>query len=320
MDYKVKKINHILDNLLEILQTKKLSFFLVFFVVITITYGFLVLIDFVPEAPTETDQPSVYGFLEDEVPTVTLEQRVNNGPWETSDVVTISTGDQIDLRWSSTSTESCVSTGFEVNNKTEGISNNITEPIAGNKTVYTILCTDRAGDEISDHITVTTKSVPVASPLADLSANPNPNSKPQRIIIDKLDIDVKVLNPNTLDISALDQALLSGVVRYPSSADFVEKGNIVIFGHSSYLPNVINKNFQAFNGVQNLNWGDRIRLQSADTEYYYRVEKIYQVKASEAVINNQENDPTLTIVTCNSFASTDDRYIVEAKLINQLPL
>ena len=307
-----KKISHIFDNLLEILRTKKLSFFLIFFAVIAVTYGFLVLIDFVPEAPTKTDQPPVSDDSLEKAPTVTLEQRVNNGPWGTGDV-TIGTGDQVRLRWNSTGAESCTGTGFGTGNKDKGTDSTINEPTAGNKTVYTILCIG-SGGEASDQIAVATKARAV--PLTNSSTA----AKPKRIIIDKLDINIEVLNPDTLDISALDEALLSGVVRYPSSADFVKNGNIVIFGHSSYLPNVINRNFQAFNGVQNLTWGDRIQLQSADTEYYYRVDKIYQVKASQAVIDNQRSDSTLTIITCNNFASTDDRYVVEAKLINQLPL
>ena len=90
---------------------------------------------------------------------------------------------------------------------------------------------------------------------------------PLRIVIDTLDREVAVLNPESSSIAALDTALLSGAVRHPDSADFERKGTIVLFGHSSYLPNVINKNFQAFNGIQKLVWGDTIRVFSADTEY-----------------------------------------------------
>ncbi|MEZ4200358.1 MAG: hypothetical protein R3B69_02055 [Candidatus Paceibacterota bacterium] len=49
---------------------------------------------------------------------------------------------------------------------------------------------------------------------------------------------VPVLNPASRSVAVLDEALLSGVVRHPDSADFSEPGNILILGHSSYLPNV----------------------------------------------------------------------------------
>ena len=139
---------------------------------------------------------------------------------------------------------------------------------------------------------------------------------PIKIIFDTLDKEVAVLNPESREIADLDEALLEGVVRHPDSADFGEAGNIFILGHSSYLPNVFNKNFQAFNGIQELEWGDKIRLISVDTEYTYQVEKVYKAKASGVVVPYTPGKANLTLATCNSFGSKDDRFIVEAKLIN----
>lgn len=138
---------------------------------------------------------------------------------------------------------------------------------------------------------------------------------PTRIIIDKLNKELKVLNPQSRTIADLDAALLNGVVRHPDSADFSSPGNIFILGHSSYLPTVFNKNFQAFNGIQDLSWGDSIRVLSADTEYIYRVQKVYKAKASDIVVPITPGEAQLTLATCNSFGSKDDRFIVEADLI-----
>ncbi len=139
---------------------------------------------------------------------------------------------------------------------------------------------------------------------------------PTRIIFDTLDErEVPVLNPNSRSVEALDTALLSGVVRHPDSADFERVGTIFLFGHSSYLPNVINKNFQAFNGIQKLTWGDTIRLQSSDTEYVYRVDRVYEVSADDAEVKIVSGEAKLTLVTCDSFGSQSDRFIVEASLI-----
>ncbi len=138
---------------------------------------------------------------------------------------------------------------------------------------------------------------------------------PIKIVIDALDREVTVLNPQTSDVATLDAELLKGVVRHPDSADFKNTGTIFLLGHSSYLPNVKNKNFQAFNGIQKLSWGDTIRLESGDTEYVYSVDRVYEAKASTAEVPLQFETAKLVLATCNSFGSKDDRYIVEATLI-----
>jgi len=144
---------------------------------------------------------------------------------------------------------------------------------------------------------------------------------PVAIIFDTLDNKkVRVLNPESSTVEALDAALLSGVIRHPDSADFAQKGTIFLLGHSSYLPNVMNKNFQAFNGIQKLKWGDTIRLRSSDTEYVYTVDRVYEAKASSAEVPMQYDVAKLVLATCNTFASKDDRFVVEATLVDSYPL
>jgi len=136
---------------------------------------------------------------------------------------------------------------------------------------------------------------------------------PLSISIAKLNKTIDVLNPVSRNIADLDSALLDGVVRHPDSATFAQEGNIFILGHSSYLPNVFNKNFQAFNGIENLEWGDIIEVASADMVYVYRVEKVYQARAQDVTVPIAGTGNMLTLATCDSFGSVDDRYIVEAK-------
>jgi len=146
------------------------------------------------------------------------------------------------------------------------------------------------------------------------------DSMPSRLIIDALERDVAIQNPLSTDIPTLDNALLSGAVRHPQSTDLLSEGTVFLFGHSSYLPVVYNKNFQAFNGVQNLKWGDTIRIQSSDYEYVYRVDRVYEVKASVAEVQIDTYGKKLTLVTCNTFGEKEDRYIVEATRIDEYPL
>ena len=139
-------------------------------------------------------------------------------------------------------------------------------------------------------------------------------------MIPTLERNVPVLNPETNDVTALDNGLLKGLVRHPDSALLGEDGNVLILGHSSYLPNVMNKNFQALNGIQKLKWGDVIELESEGTRYTYRVEKVYQAKASTVTIPTEVTAKRLTLVTCNSFGAKEDRFIVEAKLLSEKTL
>lgn len=143
---------------------------------------------------------------------------------------------------------------------------------------------------------------------------------PNRIIIEKLDLDVQVLNPASDSIAELDAALLSGAVRHPSSADFKNTGTMFLFGHSSYLPTVHNSNFKAFNGIQKLVWGDEIVIESKDRVYTYRVERVYKAAASATEVALDHSEPRLVLVTCNSFGSKDDRFVVEAILLDERAL
>jgi sortase (surface protein transpeptidase) len=139
---------------------------------------------------------------------------------------------------------------------------------------------------------------------------------PVQLTIPSLGTGVTVLNPTSRSIPDLDAALLNGVVRHPDSALPGGDGTIFILGHSSYLPVVQNPNFKAFNGIQNLAWGDKITLTGEDgTVFTYQVERVYRARASEVVVPIAGTGPRLTLATCNSFGSVDDRYIVEAALV-----
>jgi len=143
---------------------------------------------------------------------------------------------------------------------------------------------------------------------------------PEKIIFDSLGKELKISNPTSREVTVLDEALLSGVVRHPDSATLNQNGAVFILGHSSYLPMVINKNFQAFNGIQNLNWGDTIKLVAGERIYVYSVDKVYRATATDSTVPIAGDRQRLILATCNSFGSIDDRYVVEADLLEIVPL
>lgn len=137
--------------------------------------------------------------------------------------------------------------------------------------------------------------------------------KPTSMYIKRLDRSVPILNPESSSVAVLDEALLSGVVRHPESALLGESGNVFVLGHSSHLPSVMNKNFQAFNGIEKLEWGDVIEVTADNQVYVYEVQKVFKASAQDTTVPVASEQPMLILATCNNFGAKDDRFIVEAK-------
>jgi len=140
--------------------------------------------------------------------------------------------------------------------------------------------------------------------------------EPVKIEIKKISLVADIANPTSTKAEILDTDLLKGAVRYPTSAKLGEAGNVVLFGHSSYLPVVGNQAYKAFNGIQKLVVGDVITVYSSDAAYEYRVKSVEkQSAASDAGIDLAVAGRVLTLVTCDSFATKSDRFIVTADFV-----
>lgn len=139
--------------------------------------------------------------------------------------------------------------------------------------------------------------------------------EPVRVVAKAIGLDVAVRNPDSTEVTVLDEALLHGAVRYPTSAKLGAEGNMLLFGHSSYLPIVHNQNYKAFNKIQNLKTGDTVSIYSATAEYRYRVVGVREADASEDVIELSSEGKKLTLLTCDSFGKKTDRFVVEADFV-----
>lgn len=142
--------------------------------------------------------------------------------------------------------------------------------------------------------------------------------EPTRLIISSVGLDLPVQNPSTTNVDTLDNLLKNGPAHYINSADLGQAGNLIIFAHSSHLPIVINKMFQAFNKIPNLNAGDSITIVGSDGKnYLYSV-----VSVVKADVNNGttiDTSPThgtnLTLVTCDTLTGVSARFVLTATFI-----
>lgn len=139
--------------------------------------------------------------------------------------------------------------------------------------------------------------------------------KPTRIIIEKVGINSTILNPESTDLAVLDEALSQGVVRYPKSGLLGERDNIYLFGHSTSYEVVRNQAYKSLNGLNKLEQGDTIKLQSDNNEYLYKVTSLEMEKDSNIIVKFNTKKQTLTISTCNTLGNKEDRYVIRADFV-----
>lgn len=140
---------------------------------------------------------------------------------------------------------------------------------------------------------------------------------PVSIRIPRIGVDTAINNPGSSNLKVLDDALLSGAVRYPGSAYLGEDATMFLFGHQSALPVVRNQAFKAFNDLQLLEAGDVVSVYSDTTVYEYSVTSVTKVRAEEALIPLTSGEQKLVLSTCNSFGDPGERYVVEAEFISK---
>lgn len=151
-----------------------------------------------------------------------------------------------------------------------------------------------------------------------------PTALPSRIVISSIGLDLPIQNPATRDIAALDALLQSGPARYVDSARLGEKGNILIFAHSSHLPIVHNQMYKAFNRVPELVEGNVITVIGKDSSgveqtYLYVVRSVRRADAHEEIIDLSPKSGTrLTLVTCDTLTSKASRFVLEADFVGVL--
>jgi len=109
-----------------------------------------------------------------------------------------------------------------------------------------------------------------------------------------------------------DNVLAKGVGMYQSDLTTPPDvgGHTVLSGHRDSV----------FSPIGDLNHGDSLYVRYQGIDYHYKIEKTWITSADDLSVIVKKDNPTLTLSTCYPFrfvGSAPDRYIVEAKLVDQ---
>jgi sortase A len=120
-------------------------------------------------------------------------------------------------------------------------------------------------------------------------------------------------------VSMTDNNVNLHVIWFPGTAIPPNKGNTVMFGHST-LPQWFDPHnpHAIFATALDLKVGDAINITIGSSEYHYNIVKMYIVPAEDTSYLAQDTDGSyLSIVTCTPPGTTWKRLVIKAKLASQ---
>lgn len=163
----------------------------------------------------------------------------------------------------------------------------------------------------------TVSSTPIISDPGSTVAGKDP-----KIIIPKINVEIPVVyDEPSIAEDKVQKALERGVLHYATTPNPGEKGNAVIFGHSSN--NILNsgKYKFAFVLLSRLENGDTFMLEKDGTRYVYKVYEKRVVSPKEVSVLNAGKDKTATatLITCDPPGTTINRLVVIGEQISPNP-
>ena len=169
---------------------------------------------------------------------------------------------------------------------------------------------------------------PFITPSKSVSSTPiiiDPNSTavgPEpKVIIPKINVEIPVVyDEPSIQEEAIQAALERGVVHYATTPYPGEKGNPVIFGHSSN--NILNKGQYKFAFVllNRLEVGDTFMLQKDGKRYIYKVSEKKVVRPNDvSILTSSTDESTATLITCDPPGTSINRLLVIGQQISPDP-
>lgn len=131
-------------------------------------------------------------------------------------------------------------------------------------------------------------------------------------------ISIPKIKVNNAVVSTVDTDLSKHLVNYIGTSFPPQKGNAVIFGHST-LPQLFDKDSYKtiFTYLYQLSPGDEITVISDNKQYKYKVENIIVVDPDNTTVLEQNYDDSfLTLVTCTPPGTIWKRLVIKARIEN----
>ncbi len=159
-------------------------------------------------------------------------------------------------------------------------------------------------------------STPIITDPSSTAAGPN-----SEIIIPKINVEVPVVYDvlSTAE-SSLQDGMNRGVIHYATTPYPGEKGNVVIFGHSSN--NLFNpgKFKFAFVLLSKMSTGDLFYLTRNGTRYTYKIYEKRDVQPNEVSVLGPAAQPdSVTLITCDPPGTSWHRLVVTGEQISPDP-
>lgn len=166
---------------------------------------------------------------------------------------------------------------------------------------------------------------PFITPSRQVNSTPiiaDPNStaigNDPKIIIPKINLEIPVVyDEPSIAEGPMQKALERGVVHYANTPNPGQKGNVVIFGHSSN--NIFNpgKYKFAFVLLSKMENGDTFYLDKDGKRYVYQIYKKHIVNPTQVeVLNTAEKPDTATLITCDPPGTSLKRLVVVGEQIS----
>jgi LPXTG-site transpeptidase (sortase) family protein len=168
----------------------------------------------------------------------------------------------------------------------------------------------RSAQSAQAQTATTTATKPNIDSLESTPARPK-HELPKEVTIPSVGIDTEINNPASRQIGILNSYLDRGAVRYPQSGH-PGNGNLFLFGHSTSHDTVWNQAYKTFNGLEDVSVGEKIIVRTDTGNYHYRITSREIKENSDAYVPLEVDKDMLTISTCDSFGSKEDRVVVQA--------
>lgn len=138
---------------------------------------------------------------------------------------------------------------------------------------------------------------------------PEPDRRPQRIMVPVIELDEKVVEVFIVDDAWQVAEYAAG---YMHGTGVAGQGNMALAGHKGTRGSV-------FRNLEKLHTGHDIWIDTADTRFHYQVEHTWRVWPTQTeVIEPTTGLPTITLMTCTNWDT--QRFIVRAALVGTEPL